>query len=500
MRFPGVSVLASQTSHAGGKVVPTKTTTKSPEMTEVLITEVLHPAPVALPTVNAHISPRGGLDILSRDEIARLRDASSGGLHELLRRCALAVLTTGSDSDDPRAAQLKYPDFDIQVHQQDRGIKIELRNAPGVAFVDGEIIRGVAELLYAVVRDIAYVAIEINGSVKFDMDTSEGVTGAVFEILRNARVLRPHVDPNLVVCWGGHSIGRDEYIYTKRVGYELGLRRLDICTGCGPGAMKGPMKGATIAHAKQRRTGNRYIGVTEPGIIAAESPNPIVNHLVIMPDIEKRLEAFVRLGHGIIVFPGGVGTAEEILYLLGLMLHPDNVALPFPLILTGPKASAAYFEQIDEFLRLTMGEAATSRYRIIVDDPALVASVMVQGVRRVREQRLHSKDAFFFNWSLRVPAEFQRPFQPNHRSMSALDLHRDQPAHQLAANLRRAFSGIVAGNVKEEGMRQIEQHGPFEIHGDPEIMLALDALLRAFVDQRRMKMVGEYRPCYRVLA
>ena len=48
----------------------------------------------------------------------------------------------------------------------------------------------------------------------------------------------------------------------------------------------------------------------KPGIIAAESPNPIVNDLVIMPDIEKRLEAFVRLAHGIVVFPGGVGTAE----------------------------------------------------------------------------------------------------------------------------------------------------------------------------------------------
>src|SRR3546814_6840392 len=76
--------------------------------------------------------------------------------------------------------------------------------------------------------------------------------------------------------------------------------------------MKGPMKGATIAHAKQRQRRPRYIGITEPGIIAAESPNPIVNQLVIMPDIEKRLESFVRLGHGIIVFPGGVGTAEEI--------------------------------------------------------------------------------------------------------------------------------------------------------------------------------------------
>lgn len=453
----------------------------------------------AAPTVNARISPRGGLDILSRQEIARLRDASAGGLHELLRRCALAVLTTGSDSDDPRAAQIRFPDFDIQVLQQDRGIKLELRNAPAAAFVDGEIIRGVADLLFAVVRDIAYTATEINEGTKFDLTTGPGITGAVFEILRNARVLRPHTDPNLVVCWGGHSIGRDEYLYTKRVGYELGLRRLDICTGCGPGAMKGPMKGATIAHAKQRRSTNRYIGITEPGIIAAESPNPIVNHLVIMPDIEKRLEAFVRLGHGIIVFPGGVGTAEEILYLLGLLLHPDNAQLPFPLVLTGPRESAAYFEQIDQFLRLTLGDSATSRYRIIVDEPGEVARAMVHGLKKVREHRLDEKDAFFFNWSLRMSTEFQQPFHPSHAAMSGLNLHRDQPTHMLAANLRRAFSGIVAGNVKEEGMRAIEQHGPFEIHGDSEIMQSLDALLRAFVAQRRMKIAGEYRPCYRVI-
>ena len=291
-----------------------------------------------LPTVNARISPRGGLDILSRAEIARLTDATQGsGLSETLRRCALAVLTVGSDSDDPRAASARYPDFQIEVQQMDRGIRLELKNAPALAFVDGELIRGVADLLFAVVRDIAYTAIEVQ-SGQFDFETSEGLTSAVFEILRNARAMRPHQDPNLVVCWGGHSIGREEYLYTKKVGYELGLRGLDICTGCGPGAMKGPMKGATIAHAKQRQRNPRYIGMTEPGIIAAESPNPIVNQLVIMPDIEKRLEGFVRLGHGIIVFPGGVGTAEEILYLLGILLHPDNAGVPFPLVFTGPNA------------------------------------------------------------------------------------------------------------------------------------------------------------------
>ncbi|MEZ5454619.1 MAG: nucleotide 5'-monophosphate nucleosidase PpnN [Lysobacteraceae bacterium] len=449
-------------------------------------------------TVNARVSPRGGLDVLSRSEVSRLRDASKGGLHELLRRCSLAVLTSGSASDDPRAALERYPDYDIQVQQQDRGIRLELSHAPAQAFVDGKLIVGVAELLFAVVRDIAYTATEIQASGRYDLDDSHDITNAVFEILRNARVLTPHMEPNLVVCWGGHSIARLEYEYTKRVGYELGLRDMDICTGCGPGAMKGPMKGATIAHAKQRRRNNRYIGITEPGIIAAESPNPIVNHLVIMPDIEKRLEAFVRMGHGIIVFPGGVGTAEEILYMLGILLHPDNAGLPFPLILTGPRESAAYFEQIDRFLKLTLGDGVAERYRIVVDEPREVARVMERGLQKVREHRLDNKDAFFFNWTLKIQPEFQHPFAPTHENMASLKLHRDQPAHLLAADLRRAFSGIVAGNVKEDGMRAIEEHGPYVINGEPAIMEALDALLRSFVAQSRMKMSGEYKPCYRL--
>ncbi|MBN8480007.1 MAG: LOG family protein [Xanthomonadales bacterium] len=463
----------------------------------------MNPAHQPLPrpaTVSARIAPAAGLDVLSRHEVARLRDASSGGLHQLLRRCALAVLTQGHVSDDPRTVVELFADFEINVLQQDRGIRLELINAPANAFVDGKIIRGINELLFAVVRDIVFVATQLEAG-SFDLDDSSGITHAVFDILRNARVLRANVDPNLVVCWGGHSISRDEYEYTKQVGYQLGLRGHDICTGCGPGAMKGPMKGATIAHAKQRRRANRYIGITEPGIIAAESPNPIVNNLVIMPDIEKRLEAFVRTAHAIIVFPGGVGTAEEILYMLGILLHPDNADIPFPLIFTGPRASAAYFEQIDRFLRLALGDDVAQRYQIIIDDPTLVARHVGKGIERVRHHRLDNKDAFFFNWALHIDEVFQRPFRPTHDAMAGLNLHRDQPRHLFAADLRRAFSGIVAGNVKLEGMRAIEQHGPFPIRGDGEVMQALDALLASFVGQQRMKLPGgtAYVPCYRVL-
>jgi predicted Rossmann-fold nucleotide-binding protein len=449
-------------------------------------------------TVSARIAPVAGMDVLSREEVSRLRDASLGGLHALLRRCALAVLTSGSMNDDARAILDRFQDFDVQVLQHDRGIKLELINAPASAFVDDRIIRGINELLFAVVRDIAYVATQIDAG-RFRLDDSHGITHAVFEILRNARVLRPNIEPNLVVCWGGHSIPRHEYDYTKAVGYELGLRALDICTGRGPGAMKGPMKGATIAHAKQRLRSRRYIGITEPGIIAAESPNPIVNNLIIMPDIEKRLEAFVRIGHGIIVFPGGVGTAEEILYLLGILLHPANENIPFPLVFSGPTESAAYFEQIDRFLRLALGDDVAKRYRIVTGDPAQTARQVVKGVEKVRLHRLDSKDAFFFNWALEIEHEFQRPFRPTHENMAALNLHRGRPRHLLAADLRRAFSGIVAGNVKEEGLRAIEQHGPFEIDGDPDIMRALDALLASFVAQQRMKLPGSvYKPCYRI--
>jgi pyrimidine/purine-5'-nucleotide nucleosidase len=194
------------------------------------------------------------------------------------------------------------------VIQKQRGIKLSLENSPAIAFVDGELIRGINEHLFAVLSDVLYAHHSVVNSQRFDLKQSDDVTNAIFHILRNADLFIPHLEPNLVVCWGGHSISPEEYGYTKEVGYQMGLRNLDICTGCGPGAMKGPMKGATIGHAKQRSDLGHYIGMTEPGIIAAESPNSIVNKLVIMPDIEKRLEEFVRLGHGFVVFPGGAGT------------------------------------------------------------------------------------------------------------------------------------------------------------------------------------------------
>lgn len=450
--------------------------------------------------MDTQISPDGRLEVLSQAEVSKLLDTSQGGLYQLFRSCSLAVLNCGSGLDDGKELLERYKSFNIQIVQRERGIKLDVKGAPASAFVDGVMIKGIQEHLFTVLRDILFVHGEIVENPRFDLQSSEGISDAVFHILRHANLLRPQVNPNFVVCWGGHSISSSEYDYTKQVGYQLGLRGLDICTGCGPGAMKGPMKGATIGHAKQRFSPGRYLGITEPGIIAAEAPNPIVNDLVIMPDIEKRLEAFVRLGHAIIVFPGGAGTAEEILYLLGVLLHPENADMPFPVIFTGPADAIGYFQQIDQFIGEILGKKAQSLYQIIVNDPVKVAQEAQAGIKKVREFRKTTGDAYYFNWLLKIDDEFQRPFEPTHENMRNLALHKNQETHLLAANLRRAFSGVVAGNVKDQGIRMIEKHGHFEIQGDPSIMAAMDTLLTSFIAQNRMKLPGKaYEPCYRVI-
>lgn len=448
-----------------------------------------------------YVNPKGSMDQLSHLEVELLAKKAKSDLYTLYRNCSLAVLNSGAVTDDSRELLGKYPDFDINLIARERGVSLELHNPPTTAFVDNQMIRNIQYHLFAVLRDILFV--NALGQRLNLMDNQDGkyITNQVFAILRNAKALIVGELPNLIVCWGGHSINQTEYQYCRAVGLELGLRELNIVTGCGPGVMEAPMKGAAIGHANQRYKNNRFIGITEPSIIASEPPNPIVTELVIMPDIEKRLEAFVRMGHGILIFPGGPGTFEEFLYILGIKLNPENKDLHLPLILTGPKESADYFATIHRFVGEIFGEEVQALYEIIIDDPISVAQKMRQSMQIVQQQRYENSDSYGFNWSLKIPEAFQHPFIPTHQNMESLDLHLEQSTIDLIANLRRAFSGIVAGNIKPETMDKIEELGQFKLHGDPRLMAKMDQVLQDFVVQHRMKLPGgeDYVPCYQVI-
>jgi predicted Rossmann-fold nucleotide-binding protein len=455
------------------------------------------------------ITPEGTcLETLSPSEIRGLFMESQDSIYPLLKRCALAVLNCGSETDDVKAMLEQYSDFGLEVIRTAGGIELELRHPPASAFVayesDGKspvavkhkMIEGIRQHIFAVLRDLVFIKSEIERTGKFDLETSKGITDSVFLILRNADIFEKTGHHKIIVCWGGHAISKEEYDYATEVGNQCGLRMMDVVTGCGPGAMRGPMEGATIGHAKQRLNNGRYIGISEPGIIASEPPNPMVDPLVIMPDIEKRLEAFVRLGHGVIIFPGGAGTAEELAYILGILSHPENRDIPFPLILTGPHSMKAYFQKLHDFLNKTLGEEVTRRYEVILDDPEKVAKEMNKGLLEVKRYREETEDSYYFNRNLHIPFMFQEPFHPTHQNVKNLDIKDHGKAHVLAATLRRVFSAVVAGNVKPEGIKAVEEHGPFTLRGEEAILREIDELLAAFAAQRRMRRVGEYKPCY----
>jgi hypothetical protein len=446
---------------------------------------------------HAIVNPIKSLNLLSQADIEGLT-TSDGELFAVFRHCALAILNTDSERDDTAQILADYADFDLRLIPQPRGLRLELFNAPPHSFVDGKMIRGIQEHLFSALRDIVYTDFKIIAAQP-KLPTSAQITNNVFRILRNARVVRPDQTPQMVVCWGGHSISREEYDYAKHVGYQLGLRGLDIVTGCGIGAMKGPMKGAAVGHAKQQIEEGRYIGISEPGIIASESPNAIVNELVIMPDIEKRLEAFVRLAHSIIVFPGGVGTVEEILYLLSILMHPENKEA-IPLVLAGPEPCREYFEELERFLVDCLGEEVRNHYRVIVGDPQEVGRAIRSATDEIHAKRRDAQQAYYFNWELLITRDLQEPFVPTHAAMAALQLHADQPKHQLASALRCVFSGLVAGNVKSFGIEQVRLHGPYRLSGDRAFLSSMDRLLQVLVKEKRMKLGDDaYKPCYQLV-
>lgn len=458
------------------------------------------------------ISPEGTcLEILSPSEIRALFTESQEEIQPLLERCVLAVMNSGTESDDVREILEENRNFALEVLRSPAGIEIELKNAPESAFVSYEsledgrvvekrkIIEGIRQHIFAVLRDLVFIKSEIERTQKFDLKTSKGITDSVFLILRNAGIFEKTGHHKIVVCWGGHALSKEEYEYTVEVGNECGLRLMDIISGCGPGAMKGVMEGATIAHAKQRIKNGRYIGISEPGIIASEPPNPIVDPLVIMPDIEKRLEAFVRLAHGVVVFPGGAGTAEEMIYILGVLSHESNRDIPFPVILTAPESSEGYIEQLDSFLVNTLGTEVRELYRVLTGDSVKVAQQLNKGLLEVKRYREESSDSYYFNRGLHIPYDFKKTIGPDHEAIEGLELRRGKDICTSAATLRQVFSAVVSGNVKPEGIKAVEDRGPFRIHGDRNIMDEIDGLLSLFVDQGRMRLKGEYEPCYRLL-
>ncbi|WP_312734649.1 pyrimidine/purine nucleosidase domain-containing protein, partial [Escherichia coli] len=89
--------------------------------------------------------------------------------------CSLAVLNSGSLTDNSKELLSRFESFDINVLRRERGVKLEVINPPEDAFVDGRIIRSLQANLFAVLRDILFVNGQISNAGRFqhlDLESS----------------------------------------------------------------------------------------------------------------------------------------------------------------------------------------------------------------------------------------------------------------------------------------------------------------------------------------
>ena len=115
---------------------------------------------------------------------------------------------------------------------------------------------------------------------------------------------------------------------------------------------------------------------------------------------------------------------------------------------------------------------------------------MKKSMPLVKENRRDTGDAYSFNWSMRIAPDLQMPFEPSHENMANLKLYPDQPVEVLAADLRRAFSGIVAGNVKKSVFAPLKSLVPTKSTATKRLCRRMDDPATGFVAQHRMKLPG----------
>jgi len=74
------------------------------------------PEKMDYPVIDAIVSPSTHLNTLSKIEVNGLLDTNQGDLHEIFRKCALAVLNSGSYIDDGKELPHNLTEVYTQQH------------------------------------------------------------------------------------------------------------------------------------------------------------------------------------------------------------------------------------------------------------------------------------------------------------------------------------------------------------------------------------------------
>ena len=151
-----------------------------------------------------------------------------------------------------------------------------------------------------------------------------------------------------------------------------GGERLIVCSGGGPGIMEAANRGAALA-------GGRSVGLNI-GLPQEQRPNPFIT-----PELSfefhyffMRKLWFAHLAHGLVAFPGGFGTLDELFEILTLA-QTRKLDRSIPVLLYG----SAYWKEVINFDALVRhGTIAAGDLDLFsfVDEPQAALALLKRGI------------------------------------------------------------------------------------------------------------------------
>jgi uncharacterized protein (TIGR00730 family) len=114
--------------------------------------------------------------------------------------------------------------------------------------------------------------------------------------------------------------GDREYAEVKKLALRLTELGCDIVTGGGPGLMEAANEGAASLRDNSGKNGKRRtrsFGLTIA--IPYEKANPYLDSVTAHRTFFSRLHHFVRMSQAFVIFPGGIGTALELMMVWQLL-------------------------------------------------------------------------------------------------------------------------------------------------------------------------------------
>src|SRR5215813_7514952 len=113
--------------------------------------------------------------------------------------------------------------------------------------------------------------------------------------------------------------GDREYSEVQKLASRLTELGCDIVTGGGPGLMEAANEGAASSrdNGKNGKRRTRSFGLTIA--IPYEKANPYLDSVTAHRTFFSRLHHFVRMSQAFVIFPGGIGTALELLMVWQLL-------------------------------------------------------------------------------------------------------------------------------------------------------------------------------------